>query len=207
MNALLSRAGALFVAPATAATEATPAVAPSRAELVGVLAPAEVLMAVAGGVAGALRHARRARAALLLVSGDVPEPGPSLPAARALARRLVARELAATAAGTVARVALPADAEAAARVAWQAVAAAAGAPAVIALAGRSDGYDALLAHADELVLAAPGDDAALAELALASLSALGPAPRLVAPPAGVFGRRLAALGFARLRPVAAEVHA
>ena len=199
---LLSRAGALFVTPAAPARAESAAVEPPPADLMGVLAPAAVLPAVAGGVAAALRHAHRARTALVLRPGDDVVPRPALPAARALAKRLAARDVRAEAAGAVVRVALSADPDAGVREAWRAITGAGGVPAVIALAARSDGYDALLAQADALLLAAPP---ATTRRWPTSPSPRSPPsarrPRLVTPPSGSAARRLAALGLTRLAPI------
>ncbi len=203
MSELLSRAGALFVAPA-AAPARTSVVAPPPAGIAGVLASAEVLPAVAGGVAAALRSAHRARTALVLRPGDPPAPQPAFPAARALARRLAARELPAEPAGALVRVALPADPDAGVREAWRAITAAGSVPTIIALAARSDGYDALLAQTDALYVATSAD---LTDLALASLAVLGPPASRLAPPTSFIARRCATLGLTRLDLRPSEVHA
>ncbi len=201
MSELLTRAGALFVAPATA--PARPVEARSPADIVAVLAPEDVLLAVAGGVAATLRHAHRARTVLLLVPAPLATRRPALPPAQALARRLAERDVPAAAAGATVRVGLPADGV---DEAWRAITAASGAPTVIALHERADAYDALLAGADQLLLAPP-PDAALTDLALASLATLGPPATLVAAPRGAVARRLAALGLARVPLAPTEVPA
>ncbi len=88
---------------------------------------------------------------------------------------------------------------------WHAIAAAPGVPVVIGLSGRDDAADALLAQADELLLAVT--DPVVAGLGLASLSALGPPAALLAPPAGFAARRLAALGLAPVQRVPEGVRA
>ncbi len=198
MNDLLARAGSLFLAPAAPVAPAA-MVAPPVADLAGVLAAPADLACVAGGVAAALRRRPGARAAIVCAPGPPPAGRPASPAATALARRLSGRELNAVAGGTLCRVALPENAEAGVREAWRVVAAAAGAPVVIALARRCDGFDALLAQVDRLLLGTrPADDCAYTGLALEALAALGPPAALVTVPAGLLARRAAALGLAAL---------
>jgi hypothetical protein len=200
VNELLARAGAWFVAPAAAPARL---VAAPAADLVAVVAPAPDLDVVAGGLAAELRRRQRARVALVCSPTPVTSR-PAVPAARALARRLAARDLAAAPAGVLCRVALPGGEEGV-REAWRAVTAAAGVPAVIALPARDDVWDALLADADQRFLAAARDaDEAYVEVALASLCRLGPASR-VEPPVGFAARRAAALGLARVHPHAEAV--
>ncbi len=74
--------------------------------------------------------------------------------------------------------------------------AAAVAPTVVAVPEREARLDAMLAQADLLLLAAPSG--AYADLALASLAALGPPATRLDPPTGWLARRVAALGLARL---------
>ncbi len=202
MNELLARAGSLFLAPATPAAP-TASVAPPVADLVVVLAAPRDLAAVAGAVAAGLRRPCGARTAVVCRPG---EPWPACPAgmaATALARRLAARDIAATAAGSLCRVALAEDPEASVPEAWRLTAAAAGSPVVVALAGRHPGFDGLLAQADRLLLAtATGDDPDCTALALASLAALGPPAALVTAPSGPMARRAAALGLLGLGPPA-----
>jgi hypothetical protein len=199
----LARAGALFLSPRAAAPRAA---ALPRADLVGVLAAPRDLPAVAGAIAAELRQRQRGRAALVCRPGPLL-PAPAVPAAHALARRLSARDLPAVAAGALCQVTLGDGADAP-REAWRAIAAAAGHPAVVAAPGRDAEWDALLAEADQLVLAPPPDaPAAYVEAARASLAALGPPVELVAPPAGVVARRAAALGLLRLRPSPVEAPA
>ncbi|HVL94241.1 MAG TPA: hypothetical protein VM266_00125 [Solirubrobacteraceae bacterium] len=196
MNELLARTSAFFLAPAAPAADAVePQVATPRLDCVGVLAAADDLRAVAGAVAADLRRRARARTAVVCIAGAAAgPPAPALPAATALARRLGRRELPARAAGALAVVGLPEDARAAAQLAWRVIGAAS-APVVVAAAGRDPELDPLLAQMDGLRVAAPASaDRALAELALASLAALGPPAVAVAPPAGTLARRLAALG-------------
>jgi hypothetical protein len=133
--------------------------------------------------------------------------GAALPAARALARRLGARNLAAAATGAVCRVTLTGGDDAP-REAWRAVTAAAGQPTVLALPAREAAWDAFLGEADRLVLAPPaGAGAEYVDAAAASLAVLGPPVDRVAPPEGAVARRAAALGLLRLRPVAIAVPA
>lgn len=197
MNEILARAGALFVAPPAAA----PRTGVPPADLVGVLAPARELAAVAGGVAAELRHRHRARAALVCRPGALPA-APAGRAARVLARRLAERDLPVAAAGALCHAAV-ADAP---RDALRALMAVAPHPAVVALTARDPAWDAVLAEADALLLApAAGSDPAYVELALTSLAALGPPVGLVAAPRGAIARRAAALGLVRVRSEAAGV--
>ena len=199
MSGPLARAGAFFLAPPRPAT--ITGVAAPAAGLVAVLATPRDLPAVAGGVAADLRRQHGARTAL--VCGEAPpRPFPGTPAARRLARRLAGRDLVAVACGALCHVAV-ADA----RDAWRAITGAADVPVVVALPSRDAGWDALLADADRRLLAVPaGSDEALAELALASLAALGPAARVSAP-LGPLARRRAALGLRRVAPVLVEAPA
>jgi len=196
VNELLARARAVFLAPPSITVVPPRRAAVAPPDLVAVLAAPRDLAAVAGGVAGGLRRRHRARAALVCAPGVAAATGgPATRAARTLCSRLAARELVASAAGPLCRVVLPDSPEEAVRDAWRAIAAAAGYPAVVALPAREAAHDALLVHADLLLLAAGADaDATYAELALASLAALGPPAGLTRPPAGVLSRRLAALG-------------
>ena len=198
MSGVLSRAGALFLAPDTTAAP-RPVVAPPATRFAVVLACPELVDAAAGGVAAALRKEARARTAVVCGPDVDRLTGPALPAAAGLARRLAALELMATATGSVCRVALEvdrADAADAARATWQVVASV-DVPVVLALPGRLDGYDDVLAQADHLVLAPARDaDPGLTDLATASLAALGPPVACVAPPAAALARLAAARGLA-----------
>lgn len=200
MNELIARAGALFVAPAPAAAAPRAATGPP-ADLVGVLAPAADLAAVAGAVAADLRRRHRARTALVCTPGDPGPPRTATIAARSLAARLTERDLPASPIGGLVRVGLGEDPQ---RDAWRAITAAAGCPAVVAATSRTPALDALLAQADRLLLALPdAGDSTYAELALATLAAVGPPTARIDPPSGVLTRRLAALGLHAPR----EVHA
>jgi hypothetical protein len=198
VNELLARAGSLFFAPAQAPVARPREDAPPP-DLVGVLAAASDLPWVAGAVAADLRRRHRSRAALVLLTGGAPLRGPATRAARAVAARLADRGLDATAAGGVCRVGLPAAGEEAVRDAWRAITASAGHPVVVALRGRGEEADALLAEADLLVLAPPRSaQPEVAELALASLAALTPPAVLLRPPAGALARRFTRLSLAAL---------
>lgn len=198
MNELLARAGAMFVAPASAAAP-RPAVAARPPDLIGVLAGPADLAVVAGGVTAAARARHGTRTALVVLPAELVIPRCGTRAARGLAQRLVDRDVPAVAAGSVCHAGLPPDA--AEHDAWRAIAAAAGLPAVLALPARTEALDPLLAQADELLLApATGAQAELIALALASLAALGPPAALVPAPSGLIGRRTAAYGLRRLQP-------
>lgn len=179
---MTARLAELFLAPAPA--RRAPAPPPG---LVGVLAAPADVAAVGGGVAAGLRG----RAAVVC-SALPPAPRLATPAARALARRLRDQGLEAVAAGALCHVHLDEDPE---RVMWRATAVA---PTVVALPERDVHIDALLAQVDLLLLAAP--PGVYADLALASLAALGPPAARLDPPSGWVARRVAALGLARLSP-------
>src|SRR4051812_30773380 len=184
MNELLARAGSFFVAPAARPVEhaLTPPVA-----CAGVLAPSRDLAPAAGAIAARLRRGARTgartggRTGTALVCTDRPPvPLPATPSARALARRLCARDLAAAATGTLCHVALPDDPAEFVRHAWR-ILAFAEVPVVVALGRRDEVHDELLAALDLLVLATSADtDPALTDLAAASLQRLGPPVTTVA---------------------------
>jgi hypothetical protein len=193
---LLARAGGLFLQPEAPSVPLTAAAPPRPASTAAVLAATSDLAAAAGGVAARLRAGAKARTAVVCRPGAPSIPRPATPSATRLARRLAARDLEAVAAGTLVRVALPPDPADAVRAAWRLIAAVE-VPVVLALPGRLDGFDVLLAQLDELHLAAPAAaDDALAELALASLAALGPPVHRLHPPATALARHRASLGFA-----------
>lgn len=177
---MTARLAELFLAPAP--VRRAPAPPPG---LVGVLAASADLAAVAGGVAAGLRGR-----ATVVCSFRPPAPRLATPAARTLARRLRDQGLDAVAAGALCHVCLDEDSE---RVMWRAAAVA---PTVVALPEREARLDALLSQADLLLLAAPSG--VYAELALASLEALGPPAARLDPPSGWLGRRAASLGLFRL---------
>jgi hypothetical protein len=222
VTGLLSRAGSFFVEPAAPSARAAAAPTPAVDLAVVVAAPSHA-RAAAGGVAAALRRAAGARTAVVcrnewpdspdiraagdeasdrLKFRDTAAPaggGLALPAAARLARRLAARGIAASAAGALCHVVLPPAPDAAVREAWRVMAAAADAPVVVTVTTRTDELDAFLAQADRLYLATDAEDA-YAELALASLAALGPPAVHLRPPTGLVARRAAALGLVALRP-------
>ena len=151
-----------------------PASAPV-APAIGVLAPACDLPAAAAGVGLALGR----WAPAVLVCLPAPAFAPPLRApARAAAARLVAsmraRGLEASARGRLAFVHLP-DAGRTDPV-TRALAAADGLPTVVAVAGRDDEVDPLLAARDAILVVLPSSaEPALAPLALAGAGALAPA--------------------------------
>ena len=172
MSDLGARLLGFFVEPADGTPRRRAAARPP-VERIGLLcAPGQALV-LAGGLAGALRRRSGARAATAIVWGAPPAPAAfaALPAARRLARRLAARDLAATAAGRVARVALPSDPAPAAADAARALAGAdaAGAPSVLAVAGpRPAALDEALVECGLLVVAvAPGAAPGLGAVAAA----------------------------------------
>jgi sugar phosphate isomerase/epimerase len=196
VNGLLARAGAFLVAPPRAAAAH---VAPRPPELVAAVASPPDVLPVAGAVAAAVRRRTRSRTAVLCLEGAPAPAFPATRAAAALARRLADRGLGASACGTLCHVALPEDPGEAIRDVWR-VAGAAGAPVVVALAGRREGFDGLLGDADLLVVAAaPGADPLITEVAVTSLERLGTRVEVLGAPVGVVGRRLAALGLVPAR--------
>jgi hypothetical protein len=193
---VLTRAGALFLAPQAAPVprEATAQV-PAIATAAVLAAPAD-LDAVAGAVAARLRTIAKARTAVVCRPGWTAVRRPATPPATRLARRLAERQVEAAPAGVLCRAALPEDPGEAVRAVWRLIGAV-DVPLVVALPGRLDGFDPLLAELDHLFLAAPvGGDGAISDLALASLEALGPPVRRVQPAESVLARRHAALGLA-----------
>jgi hypothetical protein len=205
MSGLGARLAGLFLAPPPDGVGAPAGPQPTSpavrdVQIAAVLAAPADLDAAAGAVAAALRRSASARAAVVCRPrrGD-GDPGAEAshlasPAAARLARKLTARELPAAAAGALCRVALPDDPAAAARDLWR-VAGAVDVPVVLALPGRVEGFDGVLAQVDRLVLAAPAEvDQALTTIALGSLSALGPVATRAVPPRGTLTRRLAAAG-------------
>ncbi|MEA2166965.1 MAG: hypothetical protein QOF76_265 [Solirubrobacteraceae bacterium] len=116
-----------------------------------------------------------------------------------LARRLSEHGVPAAGSGALCVVMLPDDVEAAVRLVWRAMATAGDAPVVVGVTGRTAALDAFLAQADRLVLATrAGADATFVDVALGSLTRLGPPVEAITLPVGVLARRAAALGFARL---------
>jgi hypothetical protein len=182
-----------------------------RAAVLG--APSSVVP-VAAACAGELRARSKAAAALICIwrpaapaAVEPAEPeapaarspaGATTPGARRLAARLVARDLAATACGRLAWLALDPDPAVAAGE-FRRCLTVSGAPVVLAVAGpRPEPFEPLLADLDLCVAVLPADiDQALRELALARLPArehavVGPLPP--GPP-----RWAAMAGLARLR--------
>ncbi len=160
-------------------------------------------LAAPAGTAVALAAARVARAPAALACIWAPAqaqalPGPrspALPAARRIALALAARGHETLAAGRLALVRLAGDEPAAAAEAVRALAAAGPAAAVLAVGGRSEALDAVLAGQDALLLWPPADaPEALAPLALASLRALGPPAGAVPVRLGARARALALAG-------------
>jgi hypothetical protein len=158
-------------ARAPASAPATPAI--------GVLAPARDLPAAAAAIG--LAVGRCAPAVLVCLSAPVFAPAlraPARTAAARLAASLRARDLEASARGRLAFVHLPdrGRTDAVAR----ALAAADGLPTVLAVAGRDEEVDPLLAARDAILVALPPSaEPALATLALAGAAALAPAAAAV----------------------------
>ena len=196
MNELLARAGAFFVAPAETARRAAPVVAPPAPApaCAAVLASPADALGAAGAVAAALRARNHAGAAVVCSDVAAAPGAPPLPAASALARRLRQRELECSAAGRLCRVRFSGEAHELVRQTWR-LRAAVDVPLVIAITRREAVHDELLAAMDLLVLAPAADaDTALAELALASLQALGPPVARIDVPRSAVARAAAAAG-------------
>jgi hypothetical protein len=172
--------------------------------------PADALP-TGGALALALARDGGARRALVATWRAGPDAAnalraPAVPDARRLVQALAAHGVEAEASGRLARAVLPDEPEAVLATGARAAAVAA-APTVLALAGPRDAVlDRLLAAQDLVVVARPsGAEGRLAELALASLSALGVPAVVCAPAAGARGRMLAATGVAAPRAVAAAL--
>jgi hypothetical protein len=195
VNELLAKAGAFFLAP-PAAPAMEPMVMAPAVSCAGVIAATSDLAAAAGAVAASLR--RGARTAMVCADRPSrPAPLPATPAARAFARTLAGRDIAATANGTICHVAPPAEPLEFVRQAWRLLAFSE-VPVVVAISRRDEVHDELLAALDLLVFAPPpGADAALTDLAVASLEQLGPPVTGITAPRGAILRRLAAAGLSR----------
>jgi len=222
VSGLLGRLGAFFLEPAETPARPSeppppPAAGAACTQAVVLGAPAAVVP-VAAAVAGELRARSRAATALICIwrppgarPGPETEPeapaarspaGATTPGARRLAGRLLASDLAATACGRLAWLAL--DPEAACAVGeFRRCSVLADAPLVLAVAGaRPEPFEPLLAELDLCVAVLPaGIDPPLRELAIAGLPARARA--VVAPlPAGP-PRWAAMAGLARLRSLPA----
>jgi hypothetical protein len=149
--------------------------APTSAPAIGVLAPARDLPAAAAGVG--LAVGRWAPAVLVCLSAPAFVPAlraPARTAAARLAASMRARGLEASARGRLAFVHLPDGGRT--DPVTRAVAAADGLPTVLAVAGRDDEVDSLLAARDAILVVLPSSaEPALAQLALAGAAALAPA--------------------------------
>jgi hypothetical protein len=217
VSGLLGRVGAFFFeaaeSPARSPQPAAPSPrdAPIRAAVLG--APSSVVP-VAAACAGELRARSKTAAALICIWRPVApaavEPaeqeapaarspaGATTPGARRLAARLVAQDLAATACGRLAWLALDPDAAEAAGEFRRCLSASA-APVVLAVAGpRPEPFEPLLADLDLCVAVLPADiDPALRELAVATLPSREHAVVAPLPPGPP--RWAAMAGLARLR--------
>jgi hypothetical protein len=129
---------------------------------------------------------------------------PPRAAAARLAASLRARDLAASARGRLALVHL-ADARRTDAV-TRALAAAGGLPTVLAVAGRDEEVDALLAARDAILVALPSSaEPAMAQLALAGAAALAPAAAAVTLALDPVQRALALAGARAPRALSAAV--
>jgi hypothetical protein len=186
---------------AASAPSASPVRSDAPPPALGVVAAPGLAAPAGAAVALAAARVARAQAALACVWAPAQAqalPGsrsPALPAARRLAAALAARGHETLAAGRLALVRLAGDEPAAAAEAVRALAAAGPAAAVLAVGGRSEALDAVLAGQDALLLWPPADaPEALAPLALASLRALGPPAAAVPARLGARARALALAG-------------
>jgi hypothetical protein len=175
------------------------------APAIGVLAPARDLPAVAAGVGLAI--GRSAPAVLVCLSAPVSVPAfraPARAAAVRLAGSLRARDLEASARGRLALVHL--SDEGRTDAVTRAIAAASGLPTVLAVAGRDEEVDALLAARDAILIALPSSaEPAMAQLALVGAAALAPAAAAVALALDPVQRALALAGARAPRTVLAAV--
>jgi hypothetical protein len=160
---------------------------------------------VAASLALALRRRLHARAATVVVTGEVPatmDPAASggSSAARRVAAALTAHGLEATARGRLAWVRLPENEREA--VAGAQRAGLVGPPAVLAITvPRTDAWDELLAAQDLVVVVTPDPEGPLVRLATATLP---PVPvRIVRPLTRGPARSLARAGLKPVRPIGA----
>jgi hypothetical protein len=174
MEALWERLRALFLVPAAARPAAAAPAPPS----VGLLCrPGDALGTGAALALSLARAARLGPPVLCLWRAEPARPAwtaPVAPEARRGVAATSAHGLDVEGGGRLVRVTLPQDSRDAAVAAHRAAVVAAG-PVVHAIAGaRDEAVDGLLAVQDGLVLVAHGGDDPVAELAQASLAALGP---------------------------------
>lgn len=158
MSAALERLATVFVAPARGTqSRALTTVQTAGPRTVALLAPGGVLPALAGAMGLVLARRRRARCAVVVLPGGLAglPLAPALPAAGAVARRLAADQVAATASGALVRVG---DSDAARRAVAALHAGATGSepvPVVLAVGAREPAMDSLLAEQDRVVVALP----------------------------------------------------
>jgi hypothetical protein len=191
MNEVLSRVRDVFVESPAERPSVWMAPVPDALDRVAVLGRPAAAAACASLLVLEAARATGAACALLASWGDTGMPRLRAPASRAAARTagaLRARALPATATGRLVRIELSGEPAVAAGELRRAIAAVRG-PAAIALTRwRTDEVDAVLTEQDALVLVkAPGDDSALAEMTLDSLSQLGPPVTRRPPPPRVIG--------------------
>ena len=172
---------------------------------IGVLAPARELPAAAAGVGLAI--AGSAPAVLVCLAAPVLGPAfraPPRPACARLSASLRARGLEASARGRLALVQLPDDGRT--HAVARALAAAGPVPTVLAVAGRDEEVDALLAARDAILVALPSSaEPALARLALAGATVLVPAAAAVTLALDPLQRALALAGVRPPRTISAAV--
>ena len=175
------------------------------APAIGVLAAPRDLPAVAASVGLAI--GRSAPAVLVCLSAPLFVPAfraPARAAAARLAASLRARGLEAAARGRLALVRVPG--EGSTDAVTRALAAAGGLPTVLAVAGRDEEVDGLLAARDAILVALPSSaEPAMAQLALAGAAALAPAAAAITLALDPVQRALALAGARAPRALSAAV--
>ena len=177
----------------------------AAAPTIGVLAPARDLPAAAAGVGLAIGRSAPAVLVCLGAPGFVAAfRAPARAGAARLAASLRARDLEAAARGRLALVHLPDEGRTDAVT--RALAAAGPLPTVLAVAGRDEEVDALLAARDAILVALPSSaEPAMAQLALAGAAALAPAAAALTLSLDPIQRALALAGARAPRTIAAVV--
>lgn len=206
MNEALEHVTGYFLAPRPEEASASSRVAKpgdaGRSMCVAVLGGESEVPALAAALAGELRTRARGRAALVLrwAAGETPSARlrVAAPAAARLAGRLAGRGLQATAHGFLALVTLPVDPHEALIAAERSMAAS-DVPIVVALVGaRPATFDALLRGQELIVIADAGVDPRVAALARDGLHDLAGRLVTVPPVAGGPPRWLAGVGLGRM---------
>jgi len=179
----------------------TAAVDPTAPARVGLLAPADGVVAVGTALAHGVRRASRAPVALVLVTGAATPVGWSVPGsvpARRLAASLLLRDVPARAVGRLAVVALDPEPAIALVQAQRAAVAADGAPVVVAVGGPYDDFAAaLLVGAEPRVVVLPTSVPDV----LVRLAGAAEATTVVRADIGAAERALAGWGLPALAPL------